>query len=112
MKFIDPYELDDSKNNDPYQISASFLEDTNAVKSQTKQDLYFAAFARADKRVRFGFNATDQGIGNQGIRIWIQWRRLFSSRKGFNFSTNVAFIRFLPLACFFSSFFFREMSPP
>ena len=63
MKFIDPYELDDSKNDDPYQISASFLEDTNAVKSQTKQDLYFAAFARADKRVRFGFNATD---GNQG----------------------------------------------
>ena len=24
----------------------------------------------------------------------------------------MAFIRFLPLACFFSSFFFREMSPP
>ena len=63
VKFIDPYELDDSKNDDPYQISASFLEDTNAAKSQTKQDLYFAAFARADKRVRFGFNATD---GNQG----------------------------------------------
>ena len=24
----------------------------------------------------------------------------------------MAFIRFLPLACFFSNFFFREMSPP
>ena len=24
----------------------------------------------------------------------------------------IAFIRFLPLACFFNSFFFREMSPP
>jgi len=64
VKFIDPYELDDTKNDDPYQISASFLEDTNEAKSQTKQDLYFAAFARADKRVRFGFNATDGNEGN------------------------------------------------
>ena len=24
----------------------------------------------------------------------------------------MAFIRFLPLACFFSNYFFREMSPP
>ena len=64
VKFIDPYELDDTKNDDPYQISASFVEDTNEAKSQTKQDLYFAAFARADKRVRFGFNATDGNEGN------------------------------------------------
>ena len=63
VKFIDPYTLDDSKTEDPYQISASYLEKTSDVKSQTKQDLYFAAFARADKRVRYGFNATN---GNQG----------------------------------------------
>jgi len=63
VKFIDPYTLDDSKTEDPYQISASYLEKTSDVKSQTKQDLYFAAFARADKRVRFGFNDTN---GNQG----------------------------------------------
>ena len=63
VKFIDPYELDDTKE-DPYQISASFLESTNGVKSQTKQDLYFSAFARADKRVRFGYGATDSGEGN------------------------------------------------
>lgn len=63
VKFIDPYELDDSKN-DSYQISASFLENTNGVKSQVRQDLYFSAFARADKRVRFGYNATDSGEGN------------------------------------------------
>ncbi len=63
VKFIDPYELDDNKNDDPYQISASFLENTNGVKSQSKQDLYFAAFARADKRVRFGFNSTDSETG-------------------------------------------------
>lgn len=62
VKFIDPYILDDD-NNDPYQISASFLEITNEAKSQSKQDLFFAAFARADKRVRFGFNATDSGEG-------------------------------------------------
>ena len=63
VKFIDPYELDDTKSN-PYKISASFLENTNGVKSQTKQDLYFSAFARADKRVRFGYNATDSGEGS------------------------------------------------
>ena len=63
VKFIDPYELDDSKD-DPYQISASYLESSNGVKSQAKQDLYFSAFARADKRVRFGYNATDGGVGN------------------------------------------------
>ncbi|WP_250395050.1 VWA domain-containing protein [Synechococcus sp. MU1655] len=63
VKFIDPYELDDSKD-DPYQISASFLESANGVKSQAKQDLYFSAFARADKRVRFGYGATDGGEGN------------------------------------------------
>ena len=63
VKFIDPYTLDDSKTEDPYQISASYLEKTSDVKSQTKQDLYFAAFARADKRVRYGFNDTN---GNQG----------------------------------------------
>ena len=48
----------------PYKISASFLENTNGVKSQTRQDLYFSAFARADKRVRFGYNATDSGEGS------------------------------------------------
>ena len=63
VKFIDPYELDDNKPDDPYQISASFLENTNGVKSQSKQDLYFAAFARADKRVQFGFNSTNSGSG-------------------------------------------------
>ena len=63
VKFIDPYELDDSKN-DAYQISASFLENNNGVKTQARQDLYFSAFARADKRVRFGYNATDSGEGN------------------------------------------------
>jgi hypothetical protein len=63
VKFIDPYVLDDSNNNS-YQISASYLENSNGVKSQAKQDLYFSAFARADKRVRFGFNATDSGEGN------------------------------------------------
>ena len=63
VKFIDPYELDDSRN-DPYQISASYLENTNAVKTQARQDLFFSAFARADKRVRFGYNATDSGEGN------------------------------------------------
>ncbi len=63
VKFIDPYTLDDAKNDDPYQISASYLERTSDVKSQTKQDLHFAAFARADKRVRYGFNDTN---GNQG----------------------------------------------
>ncbi len=63
VKFIDPYELDDSKS-DAYQISASYLENTNGVKSQARQDLYFSAFARADKRVRFGYNATDSGKGN------------------------------------------------
>ncbi|MCB4398432.1 VWA domain-containing protein [Synechococcus sp. MU1625] len=63
VKFIDPYELDDNKS-DAYKISASFLENTNGVKSQTKQDLYFSAFARADKRVRFGYNATDSGEGS------------------------------------------------
>ena len=63
VKFIDPYELDDSSN-DAYQISASFLENTNGVKTQARQDLYFSAFARADKRVRFGYNATDSGEGN------------------------------------------------
>ena len=63
VKFIDPYELDDSKD-DPYQISASYLESSNGVKSQAKQDVYFSAFARADKRVRFGYNATDSGEGN------------------------------------------------
>jgi len=63
VKFIDPYTLDDSRTEDPYQISASYLEKTSDVKSQTKQDLYFAAFARADKRVRYGFNETN---GNQG----------------------------------------------
>ena len=68
IKFIDPYILDDSKTDDPYQISASYLERTTEVKSQTKQDLHFAAFARADKRVRFGFNATNsnQGEGYSG----------------------------------------------
>ena len=63
VKFIDPYILDDTKTDDPYQISASYLEKTSDVKSQTKHDLYFAAFARADKRVRYGFNDTN---GNQG----------------------------------------------
>ena len=63
VKFIDPYELDDTKD-DAYQISASFLENTNGVKSQAKQKLYFSAFARADKRVRFGYNATDSGEGS------------------------------------------------
>ena len=63
IKFIDPYELDDSSN-DAYQISASFLENTNGVKTQARQDIYFSAFARADKRVRFGYNATDSGEGN------------------------------------------------
>ena len=67
VKFIDPYTLDDSKTEDPYQISASYLEKTTDVKSQTKQDLYFAAFARAD-RVRYGFNDTNsnQGDGYSG----------------------------------------------
>ncbi len=63
VKFIDPYTLDDSNTEDPYQISASYLEKTSDVKSSTKQDLHFAAFARADKRVRYGFNNTN---GNQG----------------------------------------------
>ena len=63
VKFIDPYELDDTKD-DAYQISSSFLENTNGVKSQAKQSLYFSAFARADKRVRFGYNATDSGEGS------------------------------------------------
>ena len=63
VKFIDPYELDDTKI-DAYQISASYLENTNGVKTQAKQNLYFSAFARADKRVRFGYNATDSGEGN------------------------------------------------
>ena len=63
VKFIDPYELDDAKN-DAHQISASYLEDTNGIKTKAKQDLYFSAFARADKRVRFGYNATDGGEGN------------------------------------------------
>ena len=63
VKFIDPYTLDDFKTEDPYQISASYLEKTSDVKSQTKQSLHFAAFARADKRVRYGFNDTN---GNQG----------------------------------------------
>ena len=63
VKFIDPYTLDDAKTEDPYQISASYLEKTSDVKSQTKQSLHFAAFARADKRVRYGFNDTN---GNEG----------------------------------------------
>ncbi|WP_255475927.1 VWA domain-containing protein [Synechococcus sp. BIOS-E4-1] len=63
VKFIDPYTLDDSNTEDPYQISASYLEKTSDVKSSTKKDLHFAAFARADKRVRYGFNDTN---GNQG----------------------------------------------
>ena len=63
VKFIDPYVLDDSKN-DAKQISASYLENTNGVKTQARQDLFFSAFARADKRVRFGYNATDSGEGN------------------------------------------------
>ena len=33
VKFIDPYILDDAKNDDPYQISASYLERTSEVKS-------------------------------------------------------------------------------
>lgn len=63
VKFIDPYTLDDSNTEDPYQISASYLEKTSDVKSSAKQELHFAAFARADKRVRYGFNDTN---GNQG----------------------------------------------
>ena len=63
VKFIDPYELDDSKD-DAYQISASYLESSNGVKTQARQNLYFSAFARADKRVRFGYNSTDSGEGN------------------------------------------------
>jgi len=68
VKFIDPYTLDDNKSDDPFQISASFLEKTSDARSQTTQNLYFAAFARADKRVRFGFNATNsnQGEGYSG----------------------------------------------
>lgn len=68
LKFIDPYTLDDSKTEDDYQISASYLEKTSDVKSQSKQDLHFAAFARADKRVRYGFNDTNsnQGEGYSG----------------------------------------------
>lgn len=68
LKFIDPYTLDDSKTEDAYQISASYLEKTSDVKSQSKQDLHFAAFARADKRVRYGFNDTNsnQGEGYSG----------------------------------------------
>ena len=63
VKFIDPYILDDGKTEDPYQITASYLEKTSDFKSQTKQDLHFAAFARADKRVRYGYNNTNGNIG-------------------------------------------------
>ena len=82
VKFIDPYELDDSKD-DPYQISASFLESANGVKSQAKQDLYFSAFARADKRVRFGYGATDGGEGN-GYAGGAFFQNITSSNLRFN----------------------------
>lgn len=82
VKFIDPYELDDNKSEDPYQISASYLENTNEAKSQTKQNLYFAAFARADKRVRFGYNATDSGEG-QGYSGGAFFQNITSSNLRF-----------------------------
>ena len=82
VKFIDPYELDDTKTDDPYQISASYLENTSGVKSQTKQNLYFAAFARADKRVRFGYNATDSGEG-QGYSGGAFFQNITSSNLRF-----------------------------
>jgi len=51
------------------------------------------------------------------------WRTFYDPNKSFNFNTAmkaswgtstlpIAFIRFLPFACFFSSFFFLEISPP
>ena len=82
VKFIDPYELDDAKTDDAYQISASYLENTSGVKSQTKQNLYFAAFARADKRVRFGYNATDSGEG-QGYSGGAFFQNITSSNLRF-----------------------------
>ena len=82
VKFIDPYELDDNKDNDPYQISASYLEKTSRTKSQTTQELYFAAFARADKRVRFGYNATNSGEG-QGYSGGAFFQNITSSNVRF-----------------------------
>lgn len=63
IKFIDPYELDDNKSAEYKKISASYLETSSGVKTQTRQNLYFAAFARADKRVRFGYNSAESAEG-------------------------------------------------
>ena len=47
VKFVRPTETTEGDNN----ITASFLEKRNNSKTITKQNLYFAAFARADKHI-------------------------------------------------------------
>lgn len=56
IKFVDPSQADPDIDN----ITASYLEKSNNTKSLTKQDLNFAAFARADKRIN---NENNDGAG-------------------------------------------------
>jgi hypothetical protein len=59
MKFIDPTpDTDNEPTSQPFPITASYLQKTKNGVDITKQNVYFTAFARADKRL----NNTDEDL--------------------------------------------------
>ena len=59
MKFIDPTpNTDNEPTSQPFPITASYLQKTKNGVDITKQNVYFTAFARADKRL----NNTDEDL--------------------------------------------------
>ena len=110
IKFVDPTEASPAEDN----INASFLEKRSNTKTITKQDLYFAAFARADKRITdqdddsnggilggaFFQNITSDrvrfvvdGSGSMSACVlwgdgYAQWRKFYKPRKGYYEWTN------------------------
>ena len=113
VKFVDPTAGEDD-------INASFLEKRNNSKTITKQNLYFAAFARADKHIdNFGdgleggilSGAFFQNITSDKVRFVVdgsgsmsacvmwgegygEWRRFYQPGQGYiNTNRNCAFTR-------------------
>lgn len=74
VKFVDPTEESPDVDN----VKASFLEKRSNTKTLTKQDLYFAAFARADKRIN---NLDDESNG--GILSGAFFQNISSNRVRF-----------------------------
>ena len=79
MKFIDPTpDTDNEPTSQPFPITASYLQKTKNGVDITKQNVYFTAFARADKRV----NNTDEDLGG-GVLSGAFFQNISSSNVRF-----------------------------